>query len=119
MKYKERAKGKSVDAIIKNLNPQKKALAEKLRAIVKKTLPNAEETIKWGNITYLLDGKNLAWLLFYRDHVDLGFFMGAKLRSRLLEGTGKGLRHIKVRTPANINVPEFSRLLKQAAKLIS
>lgn len=119
MKHKERAKGKSIDAVIKKLDPWKKALAGKLRAIIKKTLPTAEETIKWGNITYLLNGKNLAWLLFYRDHVDFGFFMGAKLRSKLLEGTGKGLRHIKVRTTADIKVPEFRRLLKEAAKLIS
>ena len=55
------------------------------------------ETVKWGNITYLLDDRKIAWILFYRDHVDLGFFAGAKLHSKLLEGTGKGLRHVKIR----------------------
>lgn len=112
-----RAKGKNVGGIIKKLDPQKKQLAKKLRAIVKKTLPDAVETVKWGNITYLMNDKNLAWLLFYRDHADFGFFMGAKLKSKLLEGTGKGLRHIKVRTEADINKSEFARLLKEAARL--
>lgn len=113
-----RAKGKSVSAIFSKLDTQKRDLAKRLRALVKKTLPNAVETIKWGNITYLLNGKNLSWLLFYKDHVDFGFFMGAKLKSKLLEGTGKCLRHIKVRNPADINVREFKRLLKEAARLV-
>lgn len=76
------------------------------------------ETIKWGNPTYISNGKNIAWILNYKDHVDLGFFMGAKLHSDLLEGTGKGLRHIKVRRPDDIKEEEFTRLLKDAAKLV-
>lgn len=116
--YKPKAKGKSVVTITKKLDPQKRSLFFKLRALVKKTLPKAVETVKWGNIVYLLDGKNLAWLFFAKDHVDFGFFMGAKLKSKLLEGTGKGLRHIKVRTQADVKVPEFKKLLREAAKLV-
>ena len=111
------AKAKTVDAIVKLLDPQRRDLAEKLRALVKKTLPDAVETVKWGNVTYLLNGKNLSWLIVYKDHIDLGFFMGAKLRSKRLEGTGKGLRHIKVRTLADIDESEFARLLKDAENL--
>ena len=51
--------------------------------------------------------------------MDFGFFMGAKLKSELLEGTGKGLRHIKVKTQEDIDETEFGRLLKDAAKLVS
>jgi hypothetical protein len=112
-----KVKGKSVDAITHKLDPVKKELAEKLRSLIKKTLPDAVATVKWGNITYTLNNQNLVWLLFYKDHLDFGFFAGAKLRSKLLEGTGKGLRHIKIRTSQDINEPEFTRLLKDAAKM--
>jgi len=114
---KWKTKGESVELILKSLDPQRKGIAERLRSLVKKTLPDSVETVKWGNITYLLNGKNLAWILFYRDHVDFGFFMGAKLNSELLVGTGKGLRHIKVRSQSDIKESEFARLLKDASRL--
>lgn len=118
MSHGRKVEGKlDVDSLVKKLNPKLRELAEKLRVIVKKTLPNAVETVKWGNPTYIIDGKNVTWLLTYRDHVDLGFFKGAQLKSKLLEGTGKGLRHIKVRTVADIQEEEFSRLLREAAKI--
>lgn len=112
-------KGKDVETYVKSLNPPMRELTEKLRTIIKKTLPDATETIKWGNPTYTIGGKNVAWILNYKDHVDFGFFMGAKLKSKLLEGTGKGLRHIKVRTEKDIKEEEFARLLKDAAKMVS
>lgn len=110
-------KADTVEGILQKLGPNEKGKVEKLRSIVKRTFPNAVETIKWGNITYLLDGKNLAWLIAYRDHIDLGFFKGAMLKSKRLEGTGKGLRHIKVRDETDIDESEFSRLLRDAAKI--
>jgi len=110
-------KGKSIEEILKKFDPEKKATANKLRTIVKKTLPDAEETIKWGNITYLYNGKNLCWICAYQNHLDFGFFQGAKLKSPLLEGTGKGLRHIKIRTKEDINEKEIGRLLRETAGL--
>ncbi len=113
---KGKFKGKSIEEILKKFDSQKRGAAEKLRAIVKKTLPDAEETVKWGNIMFLYNGKNLSWICAYTNHLDFGFFMGAKLKSPLLEGTGKGLRHIKIRTKEDINEDEIKRLLKEAAK---
>ncbi len=113
-----RAKAKTVEGIVIQLDPQRRELTEKLRALVRETMPEAVETVKWGNVTYLLKGKNLSWLIMYKDHVDLGFFQGAGLKSKRLEGTGKGLRHIKVRTPADIDETEFARLLRDARSLV-
>ncbi len=111
-------KGKSVEEILKKLDPEQKAIAGKLRKLVKKSIPGIKEIVKWGNITYLLDGKNVSWVLFYPDHVDLGFFMGAKLKSKRIEGTGNGLRHVKVWKIEDIDEREFTRLLKEAARLV-
>ena len=49
--------------------------------------------------------------------MNFGFFRGAELSSKLLEGTGKGLRHIKIKTGKDIDEAEIARLLKDAAKL--
>jgi hypothetical protein len=112
-------KGKTVESILGNLEPQQKGVAETLRSIVKKTLPQSEEIVKWGNITYVIKGKNLAWIMLYKDHADFGFFRGTELSSKLLEGTGKSLRHIKIQEIKDVNEAEIARLLKDAAKLES
>ncbi len=106
-----------VDQLLETYDPHVSELAQKLRRLVKKTLPGSVETVKWGNPVYLLDGKNLAWIIGYKNHADLGFFAGAKPDSKLLEGTEKGIRHVKVRKEDDIKEAEFVRLLKEAAKL--
>lgn len=113
-------KGKSILEILKKADPEKRVIAEHLRTLVKETLHQAEETVKWGNITYLLEGKNLAWILFYRNHVNFGFFKGAQLSSQLLEGTGKSLRHIKLYSSKDFQEKkqEITSLLKEASTII-
>jgi hypothetical protein len=110
-------KGKSLQEILGKLKPKQKEIVEKLRSLTKATLPNVVETIKWGNITYHLGENNLSWILIYSDHVDYGFFRGAELYSPYLEGTGKGLRHIRINDDKSLDEKEIMRLLQEAAKL--
>lgn len=91
--------------------------AQKLRSIIARALPGAEECVKWLNPTYRVGGRNVAWLQLYKDHVNLGFFKGSSLKSKRLVGTGKGLRHVKVWKPSDIDEAEFSRLLRDAEKI--
>lgn len=71
------SKGKSLQEILGKLKPDQKIIVESLRSLTKIALPNVVETVKWGNITYLLGENNLSWILIYCDHVDYGFFRGA------------------------------------------
>ncbi len=63
---------KGVEQLPKTYDARVRELAQMLRKLVKKTLLNAVETVKWGNPMYLLDGKNLSWIVGYKDHADLG-----------------------------------------------
>ncbi len=65
-----------MDELLKDVNPESKESVQSLRVIVKRALPSAEEQVKWGNPTYILHGQNLACIMIYRDHVNLGFFLG-------------------------------------------
>jgi hypothetical protein len=111
-------KAASVESIVSKLDPNRKAIVEALRRLMKKKLPGVVEQVKWGNIVYTYKDKNLTWFIIYDDHVNLGFFMGAKLKSKRMEGTGKGLRHIKLYKPADIDGKEFARLISDAVKLV-
>ncbi len=69
-----------------------------------------------GSPCYSVNGQMVALIGDYKKHINLYFFQGARLSSERLEGTGKGMRHIKVAVESDINPEEFSRLLKEAAK---
>jgi hypothetical protein len=48
--------------------------------------------------------------------VNLKFFEGARLQDRagILEGTGKGVRHVKFRSPADVDEEKIRELIDQA-----
>jgi hypothetical protein len=108
----------AVDEYFSAIDDQKlRALAKKLRQIVKKTLPNALDLIKMGVPNYSIDGKGVACIVDYSRHVNLYFFQGAKLSSEILQGTGKGMRHLRISESEDIRQAEISQLLKKAAKI--
>jgi hypothetical protein len=52
----------------------------------------------------------------FKAHVNVGFFHGAELKdpSRLLEGSGKRMRHVKVRPGADVSGKALSALIDAA-----
>lgn len=60
--------------------------------------------------------QHYAYIGVHASHVNLGFYRGASLRdpAGLLEGTGKNLRHVKVRGLDEARNPAIRELLVQA-----
>ena len=52
----------------------------------------------------------------FTSHVNVGFFQGASLRdpTRLLQGTGKFMRHVKLKPDTPTNPAELNRLIEAA-----
>ena len=105
----------TTDSITKELKPDKRAI-ETLRTITKKAVQEAEETVKWHAVTYIYNGSNITGLHVYKDHVNIGFFKGAMIKSPMLEGTGKGFRHIKVWKISELEEKEAAKLLKASVE---
>ncbi len=57
-----------------------------------------------------------AYIGIFTNHVNVGFFMGAMLsdRNQLMEGTGKRMRHVKLRPDGNINSEALETLIHSA-----
>lgn len=108
---------KSIAAYLKSLPKGQREIAEALHALIMKTAPKAEVAIKWGYPWYNLDGADFAYLAGVAKRINFGFPRGAELESELLEGTGKGMRHIKVSSLDDIQPRAFASLLKAAARL--
>jgi hypothetical protein len=97
--------------------PDKRALLEKLRALVMKGAPRATPAIKWGVAVYAVDSKNVCALAAFKDHVAINFFAPADVLTdpgKKLEGSGKTSRLLKVRTAADIDSVSIQRWLKAA-----
>jgi hypothetical protein len=56
------------------------------------------------------------YIAVYASHINLGFYHGASLAdpAKLLAGTGKGLRHVKVSTLSMANNPALVKLVRAA-----
>jgi hypothetical protein len=98
--------------------PKQKKMISALRKFMKKVAPSLTESVKWGNGVWLGEEWPVSFLHAKDDHLQFGFFGGSGLSDPkgLLEGSGKYIKHIKVRTLADINEVAFTRLIKQAVK---
>ena len=112
--------GSQADDYFEAIDARLKPLALELRSLVRETIPNASEVIKWGMPVYLLHGK--MWFCSIRagkDYVALQFGeIGTRLDDPdgLLEGTGKNLRHVKIRSKDEIRRELFAAWIRQAAE---
>ncbi len=106
-----------VDGFISGLKPELRGLFADLRKLVQEAASGARETVKWGYPCYEQNG-NVCTLMPGEGYVRLQFFRGSELDDpdRLLEGTGKGMRHVKVRHAVTLR-QALRSLIAQAANL--
>lgn len=104
------------DAYLAGQRPKNQAVIRALRRFVKRAAPALDESVKWGNGCWLKDKAPVAYVYSDADHVQFGFFRGASLDDpkHLLQGKGRFVRHVKVRSPRDIDEPAFRALLRQA-----
>lgn len=108
----------SFDAYLDDQDASNAALIRILRRLVRRVAPSLIESVKWGNGCWIGKTGPVAYVYSGKDHVQFGFFMGAKLNDskRLLQGSGKFVRHTKIRTRSDIREGDLSTLLRQAVR---
>ena len=109
---------KTVDTWMAELPPSLRRVAEALRSIILEAGPGLSEAIKWENPVYEWGGR-VAYLAATESYVSLGFFNGASLTDpdRQIEGTGKKMRHVKVRRVEDIQRERYLSWVRQAVAL--
>ena len=96
-----------------------RGVAEQLRKLMKKTVKSAKESVNsWKIPTYESNGP-MCFFMVGKYHVTFGFLRGTSLPdpAGLLQGTGKNVRHVKLRTAEDVNEPALRKLLQAAARL--
>ena len=110
------------DELLADVDPDLAAIARRLRTIIRAVDVRTVETVRLGDnaATYGVGPKKMtdgyAYIMPMRGYVNLGFYQGAMLPDpqRLLEGTGKGLRHVKIRSLSQVTRPAIRALVAAA-----
>jgi hypothetical protein len=94
-------------------------VAKAVRALVKKAVKGVEEYVNPWKIPSFDSNGPLCCFMVGKEHVTFAFMRGAALPDpeKLLEGTGKGVRHVKLRRVADVKNPGVKKLIAEAAKL--
>jgi len=100
--------------IDKQHSPQKEILL-RVRDIFQKTLPTFNEKKKWGVVSF---GNNKFYMVALKNCVHIGFAINglSQREIHLFEGSGKTMRHIKIRSENDIDENNLVDLIKLVNK---
>ena len=107
-----------IDSFFASYDPAVEEIANGLRALVRTLSPDATETLHrgWKCVSYGHARKFCA-IAPHKESVNLQFHSGTALPdpARLLEGTGKSMRHVKLKTAADLKRRGLLALVRAAA----
>lgn len=109
--------------VIEDYSPDIQAIAREIRVLLADVMPGITE-VPWSHqktVGYGVGIKKMSEHFCYiapaKKHVNLGFMYGADLDDpqNLLQGTGKAMRHIKMKSLEDVQRPAVRELIEQAS----
>src|SRR5258705_4165031 len=106
----------AVDAWMKEHVGELGAIAHQWFEVMRKCGNEVRELLHDGCPVVCLGDAPFGYVNVFASHVNVGFFHGAALPdpARLLQGTGKFMRHVKLRPGTATNAAALSRLINTA-----
>ena len=92
------------------------AIAKRWFEVIRSCGDDVRELLHDGHPTACVDGAGFAYVNAFTAHVNVGFFRGAELADPdgLLEGTGRFMRHVKLRPGGDIDERALRGLIRTA-----
>jgi hypothetical protein len=92
------------------------AIAKRWFEVIRSCGGDVRELLHDGQPTACVDGAAFAYVDAFEAHVDVGFFRGAELADPrgLLEGTGRFMRHVKLRPGEDLDASALRGLIHTA-----
>jgi hypothetical protein len=113
-----------IQELLDKATPEARPLIEQTREVIKTVMPRATERVHmgWGVIHYLGGDKMRDMVVAIAPHwtyINIQFGDGVDLPDpgHKLEGTGKRMRHVKIRDSEDLADPAVRNLLREAARL--
>ncbi|HSS99179.1 MAG TPA: DUF1801 domain-containing protein [Terriglobales bacterium] len=106
----------AIDAWMKRHAGELGAIAQKWFEVMRGCGDEVRELLHDGCPTACLGDAAFGYVNVFTSHVNVGFFQGSALKdpARLLQGTGKFMRHVKLKPGANTNAAALSKLIEEA-----
>ena len=106
----------AIDAWMKQHTGELGAIAKKWFEVMRNCGDEVRELLHDGCPTACLGDAPFAYVNVFTSHVNVGFFHGASLTdpAHLLQGTGKLMRHVKLKPATPTNAAVLSRLIDAA-----
>jgi len=109
---------KNVDEYIANAPKEAQSKLREIRAVIKSSVPKAEEGISWGIPFYKYNGL-LAGFASFENHITFGlaFVLQSKDREMLeKKGYATGKKTIQIKFDQKLPIIEVKQMLKMQAK---
>lgn len=92
------------------------AIAQPWFEVMRDCGDDVRELLHDGHPTACVGDAAFAYVNAFKSHVNVGFFRGTELPDpeRLLEGTGKFMRHVKLRPERAVNTTALMKLIAAA-----
>jgi hypothetical protein len=110
-----------IEQFLSTYPPEIQTISSELRAMVKSVMPQANEVlyVKHNHFAYSFTRSSrdsICYICPMKDYARLGFMYGTHLSDpeHMLVGTGKRLRHVKVRNAQEASHPALKNLVEAA-----
>jgi hypothetical protein len=119
-----RASEAQVQKLLGEHPPEQQEIEQRLRELVFDVMPDGEEVVDMGNklLAYTFGPRLRDFtfaLIAHKAHVNVQFPDGVDLDDPdgLVEGTGKRIRHVKVRSMEDVDRPALRKLMERQVQL--
>lgn len=103
-----------ISEYVENSSPEFKKIMVTIRQLIHENIPNVIEEFKWNRPIFKTE-KDFAYLKVNKNDVTLGFTHNINALvdpQNLLQGTGKTMRHIKIKKHSDIDSNQLIEWLK-------
>ncbi|HSZ16558.1 MAG TPA: DUF1801 domain-containing protein [Terracidiphilus sp.] len=110
----------AIDAWMKNHTGELGAIAQQWFQVMRSCGDEVRELFHDGCPVACLGDVPFAYVNVFTAHVNVGFFQGASLRdpAHLLQGSGKFMRHVKLKPGTAIDAASLRKLIESAYSAI-
>lgn len=111
--------GALIAAYFDHLEPSARTTVQALQQAVLAAAPELEQTLKWGNLCFQLEGRTLVAIATHKLHASLQFFNGVVLAQQypVLEGTNRNMRQMKWRYSQPVDQALVRELVEAAVRI--
>jgi hypothetical protein len=105
-----------IDAWMREHAGELGAIAQRWFEVMRGCGDDVRELLHDGHPTACVEDAAFAYVNAFRAHVNVGFFRGAEIADRegLLEGTGRFMRHVKLRPGREVDATALKNLIEIA-----